>query len=699
MLAGFGVKSLKESAGRCATTQRRARSSIGAGRPPESITCHLAADPEIERQDRPFKEVALAIFLPTFNIPSQNLPPSTKSSTMDLGGFDRSKYGAPPRKRKSVERQTKPQDAAVLVASHEEPEVIVSELPPAQISAGVIPQSTRTETASVTGSSQTQPTEVSTTDQGIKAPALKPKSANKLLIPGFDASKYGKPSSRVTKDHVQDEVQVTIGDAEDQAPTNGSLDIENPPTSLPQIPTNYPTTSSRSEVDPPPRSVRKNEVKSSQLRTSTATTAETVSKAPETPTMAAQLPPRSSQMTPSSLPPPIPGMSKQERLKHVQQASLQQIRGRQETRGAAQERTVKSWREARTSEGTESYESPAQRIPPSSEPFQASVASPTVAAPSVSHNNSSSAPRMHQTIFPPPLPGMSKEERLKQVQQAALRQIGLRNRTKGGDPETTSLMDLQLARMPALSESHDAKTNTCPPGVKSQYSINDERALPETKTTNDWAEHRALFSQPPVHPLRGVENAPGDHLSEFCAQGTGVDNVHITAYQDGLAMSAASKATEKKSRNPRWCTPEEIRATPNLETNSNAWGSDVPSNASVASNDSTRPMQLHGRLFNGPPAGDLDEVTALVGWDGKIQPPPVDWNDRPRFNNNSPAFKNGFNNWFATTVAETSELVDTTHMFRTIPKHVIENREMHADGISMVPKDYTLNALNVSKYG
>lgn len=367
-------------------------------------------------------------------------------------------------------------------------------------------------------------------------------------------------------------------------------------------------------------------------------------------------------MVPSSLPPPGPPISKEERLRQVKQAAMREIGIRNRFKGGATETTsLRDLQLALAPVLPESSLASTAALPPLKMKESPPKVASTIGTPQTARSHkSASVLGTSSSILPTALPGMSKHDHLKQVQQARLREIGIRNRGDGRDSETTSLIDLNLARTPVRSETLNSAAAPSPSALGQAAGLTSPQ-------------------EPPTQ--------------------TAVDNLNTGEIQDRVATFVPSNLTLNITRNPRWCTNEELRPEPNLESGSNAWGSDIPSNGSVASNDSTRPMQLQGRLFKGPPAAERDDIEALVGWDGKMQPPPVDWNDRPRFNNNSLSFKNGFNNWFATAASDCYVFVDRTPMFKQIPYHLISNVEWHADGIAMIRKEYTLNVHNISKYG
>jgi L-amino acid N-acyltransferase YncA len=640
------------------------------------------------------KEVAPTPFRPTFNPPRSNIPFHPKQFIMALGNFDPYKYGAPARKQKSIDEKTNAQPQAEVVKAASDDSRLVAHPMPESMT-----QSTPSESSNIAGSFQTQSSNVSTDARRTASKVLKPKSTNYISIPGFDPSKYGKPTFKTKRALASTEEEVNTGGVVyAQGPTS-SATVAGPP---PSLPSERETTPVAPQYQPSKKSEEKARInqhynqhyisnqaslnpirgevvsnrdsangdnRSIQLPSSIASTTVTAPRDHQTETMSAQSYARASQMVPFSLPSALPDMSKEDRLKQLQQAKLREISLKNRTKVAPETTSLHDLKLARTPAVSETQPlalppmvaTQSAPLPAPSDQVPTIIVPMTVQSKTSRNDPGNSTHRSPAAILPPPVPGMSKEERLKQVQQASLRQIGIRNRTKGGDPETTSLADLHVARTPTTPESHGPARATNAFGLGQAMGMNSFQ--------------------------RAISKAETDLLASRDAQ-------------EKAALSPEPFVSEKKFRNPKWCTNEELRPIQAiLETNSNGWGSDVPSNASIATNDSTRPMQLHGKLFQGPPADDRDEVEALLGWDGKMQPPPVDWNDRPRFNNNSPAFKNGFNNWFATAAPDNCEFVDRTPMFRKIPLHIFSNTEWHADGIGMIRKEYTLDAGNISKYG
>ena len=247
----------------------------------------------------------------------------------------------------------------------------------------------------------------------------------------------------------------------------------------------------------------------------------------------------------------------------------------------------------------------------------------------------------------------AKEEQLRKLQNEQLRKIGSRIKQKGSARPTTSLEDLELARMP-LSDDHLSE----PPHISHPNGNTRSVAKDVTPTVSD------TMHEPPTDHQAAPETSTS------------------VAPLSGMPNSAKSS---NKIKNARWATPDELKPVL-MDTHSNAWGSDLPSDASTADSDSMKAMH-QGRLFKHCPPAEVS--TSLVGWDGNWQPPPVDWNERPRFNNNSLEYRNGFNNWLSSDVC-----------FDVIPAETVHNVDLHADGLGFVGFKEGVNERNASrKYG
>ena len=146
----------------------------------------------------------------------------------------------------------------------------------------------------------------------------------------------------------------------------------------------------------------------------------------------------------------------------------------------------------------------------------------------------------------------------------------------------------------------------------------------------------------------------------------------------------------------RWVTNAEVRAPPR-RLNSNAWGS-VASSATTANTQDSVQVEVEG---GGVKLGDVNaDNTGLLGWDGKMQPPPVDWHDRPRFDNNTVEHQNGFNNW-SDARAEVLDRATHSHTvsFRIMDLSEVLDVSNHADGLGFVSATTAVTAANAEYYG
>ena len=333
-----------------------------------------------------------------------------------------------------------------------------------------------------------------------------------------------------------------------------------------------------------------------------------------------------------------------------------------------------------------------------------------------------------QKIFEPqaaPVTPETKEETLQRLQQQQLIKVGYNIRHKGdrGRQSTVSIKDLELARRPLPA-------NIVVEGVKGSRSTPEQRDLTPTSPQADPASVGIADSwsaeKKPNTEMTSMIKAAAP--SQSSADG-GRDSLRVPSqgFQHAATKSAKAKSPDHESKtqptpsqpktaeghtvvaenrqftgnlsknktlNSRWATPDEVRS-PIWDTNSNAWGSEVLSNASVASEDSTKPMH-HGKPFMNKPLADYDQ--SLVGWDGKMQPPPVDWNDRPNFNSNSSQFRNSLNRY----LDEAGSLVispDPDFQFEPLSAQMVQDLTLHPDGIDFVKRKSGVTINTARKYG
>jgi L-amino acid N-acyltransferase YncA len=147
----------------------------------------------------------------------------------------------------------------------------------------------------------------------------------------------------------------------------------------------------------------------------------------------------------------------------------------------------------------------------------------------------------------------------------------------------------------------------------------------------------------------------------------------------------------------RWATTAEIKPPPASEksVDSNAFGSELPSDAETASGDSVAPMDNGRLLRRNRPAG---QDAPLADWSGNWMPPPIDWDQRPRFNNNSAQFVGEFGHWNETTAAQ-SVNVDTGTPFTRLSRDLVRDPDLHPDGLNLVDRTMTVDVDTANQYG
>jgi L-amino acid N-acyltransferase YncA len=129
-----------------------------------------------------------------------------------------------------------------------------------------------------------------------------------------------------------------------------------------------------------------------------------------------------------------------------------------------------------------------------------------------------------------------------------------------------------------------------------------------------------------------------------------------------------SNGTKGKSRrNSRWATACETRAEPQ-KVDSNAWGS-------VGADDGWTD------------AAELNKVVGegrheLVGWDGKMLAPPVDWELRPRMR----PYRRDEQDDFSDALDEVFHSEYPPLSFHVIPNSMLMDLSLQADGLGMVPR-------------
>ncbi len=292
-------------------------------------------------------------------------------------------------------------------------------------------------------------------------------------------------------------------------------------------------------------------------------------------------------------------------------------------------------------------------------------------------------------------------QKLQRLKVNELSSIHQRNRRKDWD-QTASPATLAALRLPLdpakeqriatrIHHYHELGATSYQAETKPEH-FPDFVRKPPTRSVS----RRSILSSAEPHPCpkaieppKSIATPPPQSIELPTKQ---TRQISTEKSSDYYIPSHATKAARK--RNSRWVTNEEIKPDEASE-DSNAWGSVDPGEISADSDDSVMALH-HGnvRQKRAHPAPD----DGLVGWDGKMQPPPIDWDDRPRFDNRSPGFRETFNSW-TDAVADRMISGSPDMSFDSIDYARLSNVSYHPDGISMVSRLTTITISNAAHYG
>ncbi|RMZ77636.1 hypothetical protein DV738_g4237, partial [Chaetothyriales sp. CBS 135597] len=159
--------------------------------------------------------------------------------------------------------------------------------------------------------------------------------------------------------------------------------------------------------------------------------------------------------------------------------------------------------------------------------------------------------------------------------------------------------------------------------------------------------------------------------------------VMASSPEDGYKIMASRKQNARQ-------VPTVEMVSPPGQGDSNAWGSASSGGMAIDSNASVRVESgADGSEVNSGPAIHLE--TDLVGWDGKMQPPPVDWTARPRFDYTSDCHIDYIDRWG-------EEVLEARTRLEVPPDHEVLDVTKHADGLGFLPPTETINERNASYY-
>lgn len=252
---------------------------------------------------------------------------------------------------------------------------------------------------------------------------------------------------------------------------------------------------------------------------------------------------------------------------------------------------------------------------------------------------------------------IAKNDRLKELQDASLRQITRKSAARRGkdNNNSVSIRDLDLARAP----------------------VNPD----EPKTSRrGWAQDSPLHEES-YHR----ESAPASsHQKDLSI----VPQASSTSISQ-MPLRESFESLPTGTRRLRWAVKDETKAE-KAETDGNDRGSAVPS-------DETRHGSISddslGKLMRRKQPAEPDEP--LYDWEGKMVPPPEDWAERRRYNNNNMDFKAQFRSY----IRDVQDRFGNGVPICPVSKAQLEDPHNHPDGIGMRHRTGTINIENAAIYG
>ena len=313
-------------------------------------------------------------------------------------------------------------------------------------------------------------------------------------------------------------------------------------------------------------------------------------------------------------------------------------------------------------------------------------------------------------VTPVTVPNMqeTQEQKLERLQKEKMTELGVRIRQQSNEP-TTSPQTLAMARQASLNlqaaknppKSTRTTANTSLRAILQDQATQNGSARPRPNVVDKASKPQgsgkeSVVVSPKIDAKTGI-GAPTNADVQAKAQS------QIQEPKDSSARCSTTGTKGKKTahpinaRLPRWATNAELKAPPASakSIDSNAFGSEVHSDKPMASGDSVAALQNGRLLRNNRPAG---EDTPLADWSGNWMPPPVDWQTRPGFNNNSAEFIGGFGRWNETTAAQSVNAA-TGQPFTRLSQDLVENPELHPDGLGLVDPTMSVDVDNADKYG
>ncbi|KAK5049032.1 hypothetical protein LTR84_005454 [Exophiala bonariae] len=335
-----------------------------------------------------------------------------------------------------------------------------------------------------------------------------------------------------------------------------------------------------------------------------------------------------------------------------------------------------------------------------------------------SHSKPSSSDKARATVIPrntahhrqnaePPVtyetlkqPGESPEETMRRLQVAKQREVVISIQQtqdkKGG--HTANLAELKSLRNPLTPDQLKSLGISASPSITTP---NGSQLFPAVTHSTPSGSPSPLSLQRPSQPVKskvGNSNesqprpSPLGQLHRFT---NSADENNLSVYKNKLLAPWTSNT--QFSHQDEWEMAKEITTS--------VWATNDHAVEMSVSGDS-------GSMYHMGIGCDLGEgglgvrqqpgakPDPIIGWDGQLVPPPVDWEMRPRYNTERGYVDAGFLAWLGQTVRNTLGIDARPQLqFERVPTEVVLDLSLHPDGIGFVPRDVLISAGNAQHYG
>lgn len=297
------------------------------------------------------------------------------------------------------------------------------------------------------------------------------------------------------------------------------------------------------------------------------------------------------------------------------------------------------------------------------------------------------SPQDQPAALVPPLPSKRITEEMSHPAQAT---EGSENMLDSDADNNDVLKALQSQQLQAISRKHEGKKRRN--DKNNTTSLRDlDLARTPVKSQRQQASKRGGAQDIPSLTLTpNLEETSGEAVTEVDSRNTPMLLSHTSA-----PIEVGGQRVEIKTPRPKWASKEDVKATKD-DTDSNAWGSAAPSDATRDTNASVKSF---GKMLH--KSNHSEQDLPIVDWEGQLMPPPAEWAERPRYNNNNQDFKERFKGW----QAGINEHSQSRYRFsngvehRIITSKELANLNMFPDGISLVDRTMTIDSTNSAHYG